>query len=287
MHERDARRGSGGAAWAGPSRVPSWLGALACVALAGLGCGARTELETCSPGASRDCEAFCGAGRSSCVGGRWSPCSAREPDASLTLPTTVRDLRASHPDFEEDALGLDLGIVEPTLGPDGKPVYAGDPVTPTTSGAEAFESWFRDVPGVNLATTVPLVLTSSGGALPTYRYDSSAFFPIDDQLFGNEGRPHNFHFTLELAVPFRYSGGERFVFRGDDDVFAFIDGALVIDLGGVHSPEARAVELDAVAPALGLEVGGVYSLALFFAERHTDGSNFHVETTIADFAVCD
>ncbi len=29
-----------------------------------------------------------------------------------------------------------------------------------------------------------------------YRYSDTTFFPIDNKPFGNEGRDHNFHFTL-------------------------------------------------------------------------------------------
>lgn len=251
-----------------------------------LGCGARSELLTCERGQTRACESFCGAGTQSCVQGRWAPCSTSPPEGAIAIPATVRDFHASHPDFEADALGLDLGIVESDLGEDGKPVYAGSPTTPTTTGQANFDQWFRDVPGVNESGSLPVTLTSGGEDPPVYRFDSQAFFPIDGQLFGDEGLDHNYHFTLEMVVDFRYLGGEVFTFRGDDDVFVFLNGHLAIDLGGVHSAEMASVDLDTVAGPFGLVPGEAYSLALFFAERHTTGSSFYVETTIADFDIC-
>jgi len=259
---------------------------LVLVALAA-GCSARTELPVCDrEGETRVCETVCGKGEEVCVGGRWEACSAPLPEDELPLEVTIRDFMQSHPDFEGPAIGLDLGIVAPELGPDGRPVYAGAPLTPTTSGAANFDTWYHDVPGVNASTPFTLVLTKSAADPSLYRFVAPNFFPIDGKLFGNEGNAHNYHFTLEMSVPFRYVGGESFTFRGDDDLWVFINGRLAIDLGGVHSTETGTVVLDEAADALGITKGGVFPLALFFAERHTTGSNFYVETTISEFAVC-
>lgn len=79
-----------------------------------------------------------------------------------------------------------------------------EPTTATTTGKEGFDQWFHDVSGVNESTQYTVTLQGSGGDAPVYSFDSPEFFPIDDQLFGNEGLAHNFHFTLELTVLFRH-----------------------------------------------------------------------------------
>jgi fibro-slime domain-containing protein len=196
------------------------------------------------------------------------------------LPVTIRDFHAYHTDFET-FLGGEKGIVKVDLGADGKPVYNGNPTTATTTGKADFDEWYNDVPGVNQTFQITLPLTPSGNGV--YTYDNQNYFPIDDQGFGNEGNPHNFHFTTEVHTQFKYKGGEVFKFNGDDDLFAFINKKLVIDLGGVHGSEDGAVDLDAVAASIGITIGKSYPLDMFGAERHTSESHFRIETTISCF----
>jgi len=199
------------------------------------------------------------------------------------LTGTVRDFKIDHPDFEF-TIASDPGIVQTDLGADGKPVYAGQSGNPTTTGKAAFDQWFNDVSGVNQKTLLPIQLTKGAGNV--YTYTNSAFFPIDGQLWGNEGNPHNFHFTFELHTKFVYLGGEVFKFTGDDDLWVFVNKKLAIDLGGVHGAMDGQVDLDAKAGELGIQKGQPYPLDFFFAERHTSESNFRIDTTIASFVDC-
>ena len=201
--------------------------------------------------------------------------------AVINITGTIRDFNDTHPDFE-DGDAVDPGIVQTTLGSDGKPVYAaGQAGTLTTHGQSNFDQWYRNVPGVNLSTDFTLSLDNSITPDPNvFTFSDSSFFPIDNQLFGNQGRSHNYHFTYEIHTQFSYQGGEFFTFTGDDDLWVFINGQLVIDLGGVHPPKTASVDLDAQASSLGLTPGNVYPLDLFFAERHTVGSSFRIDTSI-------
>ena len=201
----------------------------------------------------------------------------------------MRDFHAHNPpDFELDLFGTndDRDIVSPELGSDEKPVYAGHPTTPTTSGVQNFNEWYRDVPGINASMTISLPLTTTASAPDFFVYNNLSFFPIDNQLFGNDGLSHNYHFTLEIHTSFSYRGGEIFSFSGDDDTWVFVNRSLGINLGGIHSTESATIDLDASASALGLIEGERYNLDIFFAERHTTGSTFTIRTSIADASSC-
>jgi fibro-slime domain-containing protein len=238
--------------------------------------------------ATRECRTICGSGQESCRDGKWGDCSAPRPGPPK-LKVIVRDFNDTHPDFERSggSSTIDTAIVQKVLGSDDKPVYAGMPSTISTTGKQFFDEWYHDTPGVNLSTAITISLTPSASNPNVFNYDNDAFFPIDGQLFGNQARPHNYDFTVELSTQFRYVGGETFRFTGDDDLFVFVNRNLAINLGGTHQAASGAVDLDAQAMALGLVKGNIYPFHLFFAERHVVSSTFHIQTSITEFASCD
>lgn len=206
----------------------------------------------------------------------------------VTLTGTIRDFCAPSigttctrlTDFEGAIPGLTTGMVASTLT-GGLPTAGGAIVTGGSTVAN-FAKWYVDSTGFNLST--PTSLSLSEGPAGTFSYSSSAFFPIDGLLYGNQGNPHNYHFTMHLEGLLSFSdptlGADKiFTFTGDDDLWIFVDGKLVMDLGGVHGAVSGSFTEEDLK-LLGLTAATSYDLDIFFAERHTSESNFAITTTL-------
>jgi fibro-slime domain-containing protein len=182
------------------------------------------------------------------------------------LRIIVRDFQGSHDDFENASDWSSYEVLSP-IGQSRKPEKT------STTGPLHFEEWYQNLPDVNQPFAVDLWLEPVG---ETFVFDSTAFLPLADL-----GYKDNYLFTTELHTNFEYKGGEVFTFRGDDDVFVFVNGFLGVNLSGVHTAQEGSIDLDASASELGLEVGKSYTFDLFQAERQPSGSNFRVETTLS------
>mgnify|MGYP004448556919 CR=1 FL=1 len=91
----------------------------------------------------------------------------------------------------------------------------------------------------------------------------------------------NQHYCFESHAKFTYRPGLRFSFRGDDDIWVFIDNKLAVDLGGTHLAAPGYVDLDYFKGLSGkFESGKEYDLDVFFCDRRTTMSNVRIKTNM-------
>lgn len=167
-------------------------------------------------------------------------------------------------------------------------------------------------------TTNREIRNSADGEIRGWEGYSGGFHPLNE--IGYKDRDQiidmvNCCFTTEGAGQFVYHKNEDlfFGFLGDDDVYLYIDGKLVIDMGGLHNDEGAFVSLESKvtsegngfntnvprdnpgnsytymysdaedktwAEYLGLEEGETYDFHFFHMEREDCGSNFNMFTNI-------
>ena len=210
-------------------------------------------------------------------------------EGDLEMTAVVRDFKADGVLFEGN-ISSGSGMVTDVLGEDQTPQFNLD-IWQSMYGEEVTSddlyALFHDVPGINTATAKTLLMKQDpehegywliDSAVDQAGNSSDGLFLVDNELFGNEGRNHNYHFSLEFHTSFRYVDGAAFEFNGDDDLWIFINGQLVIDLGGVHSSQSASITLADYEEKLGISPGDVIAFDLFYMERHTTGSNMMIRT---------
>ena len=97
----------------------------------------------------------------------------------------------------------------------------------------------------------------------------------------DNGIAHNSFFGMHYEVRFRitdnYIGPMNYLFFGDDDLWVFLDGKLIMDVGGVHSAIGSYVDLwDHVKKGDTSE----HTLSVFYLERGSSGSTCYMRFII-------
>lgn len=91
---------------------------------------------------------------------------------------------------------------------------------------------------------------------------------------------HNYNFTVHLYGEFTYEASSYLYIHADDDTWVYLDGKLVVDLGGTHAPAEAAIDIGKYSNSEGWVLGSQHTLHIFHAERQTAESIFAIYTNL-------
>ncbi len=230
--------------------------------------------------------------------GRLGDCNTRKV-SGLFRDWTLRDTNFFNNPMGAKGLPGHGGrkMVEPVLtAPDYKPKVKAN-LADTLKPPPDVASWYKTITfpnGLDNDTCIDLIMTKGYDGKWTYNSDTyGGFFPLDNfrappanpnnvKYTDDYKKQRNFHFTMEMHMQFIYREGTglKFAFKGDDDVWIFVNNRLAIDLGGLNYYAVDTLVLDRKKTELGLVDGEIYNMDIFYAERNPTGSNLLIQTTM-------
>ena len=126
-----------------------------------------------------------------------------------------------------------------------------------------------------------------------YCCTSLGYFPHGERIgtlptpISDDGKAHNFYFgmkyKLNFTLPEDYAGPLEYTFFTDDEMWVFLDGQLVGDIGGVHSSIGEYVDLwDYIDKE---DKGKEHTLSVFYTERGGSGATCYMRLTAPNVKV--
>ncbi len=162
-------------------------------------------------------------------------------------------------------------MLQSALGPNGMPVVNvgyGGPTLTDVNGATGELTWWN--PALNSR------VTATGSGIATNPVEDFSFFPPN----GNGGSNANGFLTAVFSGVITLSTAQsvNFTFGGDDDIFLFVDGLVVGQLGGVHA-------YTEASPTTAVLAAGSHTFKAFYADRNTTDAAIKFRINTRDIVV--
>ncbi|MGN1218468.1 MAG: fibro-slime domain-containing protein, partial [Phocaeicola sp.] len=200
----------------------------------------------------------------------------------------------------KNAYIFDAGFTDSTNTASAKSSVKYDTVNKTISNSSAAAKTMYTYEGTAKTTLYPFLPVTAhnneaGETKSPYFLDPGV---ANTDAVGGNYNNRDFNYVMQSTGEFVYHADDDlfFEFEGDDDVYLFINGQLVMDIGGAHGITAERFNLNTYVEAakanvaagstslrdqaLNLQEGQNYSFDFYYMERHGYGANMRIVTNI-------
>lgn len=224
--------------------------------------------------------------------------------------TTYSSLVLNEVEGQDGHYIFDAGYSNKQSGEDGNEydksalVYNEENGTIKTIGATNKATYYIDDNGTYTTLFPFLPIRDAEGnqeqTMSPYFHDQGVGY---DAPYGETYYGRNYNYVMESNAKFVYNPDDDlyFEFEGDDDVYLFINGQLVLDIGGAHGITKQRIDIDEYVKAakincdkaisegrtpdlrdqkLNLQKDQVCDFDFFYMERHGYGANCRISTNM-------